>query len=362
MADYRYIFGTLRSEQVIEEIPLYGVFMAMEMNVGGEFQGTFKLDMTGKDNATLLSACIPGRTWVAVERNGICIWHGYVWNRVYSAQSKSMQLFAQSFEKYPEKRRIMQDLNYVQIEQRNIFRDLWALMQADYGSDINVNLPASFGNINQKDLATLETDGKYYYEVMSGLANTSDAFDWYISVTKDGTLYRKDLLIGYPTLGTNPFAGMLVFEYPGNITQYYFTEAMADAGTDIFLTGAGEGSTQVLGWVEDTALIDAGSPRWDVSMSRPDLTDQVYVDVFAQQEASKRTPPMPVIKLQVKANLEPVFGSYNLGDTCGIVIKDARFPGMGLNIRKRLLRWELTPQSSDNSEEASLVFEGDPDV
>jgi len=79
MTDYRYIFGTLRSEQVIEEIALYGVYMTMEMNVGGELQGTFQLDQTGKDNATLLSACIPGATWVACERNGVCVWHGFIW-------------------------------------------------------------------------------------------------------------------------------------------------------------------------------------------------------------------------------------------------------------------------------------------
>jgi hypothetical protein len=361
MTDYRYIFGTLRSEQVIEEIPLYGTYMSMEMNAGGDFQGTFQLDMTGKDNATLLSACIPGRTWVACERNGICIWHGFVWSRVYSAQSKSVQLFAQSFEKYPEKRRVMQDLFYEDVEQKAIFSNLWGLMMTDYGSNVNVNLPSSPASGVLKSLASLYSDNKYYNEVMSAIADSSNGFDWYINVTKDGVNYRKDLLMGYPNLGTNPFPGLTVFEFPGNITQYYFTEAMADAGTDVFVVGAGEGSTQILGFLEDTALIDSGMARWDVNVSRTDVDSQAIIDQMTMQELERRRAPMPVIKLQVKADKTPEFGSYNLGDTCGIYIKDPRFP-TGMMLQKRLLRWELTPQSSDHAEEASLTFEGDPDV
>lgn len=362
MTDYRYIFGTLRSEAVIEEIACYGVFMTMEMNVGGEFQGTFQLDQTGKDNATLLSACIPGRTWVACERNGVCVWHGFIWSRVYSAQSKSVQLFAQSFERYPEKRRIMSDVGFVNVEQRNIMRSLWATMQADYGSNMNVIIPSGFATEVPKTVETLYTDGKYFSEVMSSIANTGDGFDWYINVTKNATFYQKTLVIGYPTLGTNPREGMIVFEFPGNITQYYYTEAMADAGNNTFVIGSGQGSDQIQGYVADTASIDGGMARWDISVSRTDVDSQAIIDQIAIQEAAKRTPPMPVIKITVKANLEPEFGSYSLGDTCGIAIKDPRFPGDGIFLRKRLLRWELTPQSSSDTEEAALFFEGDPDV
>src|SRR5689334_11836657 len=134
MTDYRYVFGTMGAEQVIEEIACYGVTMDMQMNKGGQWQGTFQLDQTGKQNADLLAATIPGRCWVAVERNGIAIWLGFIWSRVYSAQSKSVQMFALSFEQYPKQRLIPQDLTYAAVEQRNIFADLWRLMQLDPGN------------------------------------------------------------------------------------------------------------------------------------------------------------------------------------------------------------------------------------
>jgi hypothetical protein len=362
MTDYRYIFGTLRTEQVIEEIPLYGVIMNMTINRGGDFQGTFQLDQTGKNNDDLLSACIPGRCWVTCERNGQPVWHGYIWSRVYSAQSKSVQLFAQSFENYPKKRINHEDITYVGQEQRNIFNDLWNRMQTPLGGNLNVIVPGPFPLVVSKDLAVKAVDFKAYDNIMSSISDGADGFDWYIQITKDGMLYRKDLTIGYPTLGTSISDGMTVFEYPGNITQYYFTEPMADAGTDIYLLGAGEGSDMIVGTAFDTAAITSGSPIWEEVVSRKDINNQAIADSLAHQELAARRPPMAVAKLFVKANLTPEFGSYNLGDTCRIVIKDPRFPNFGFNGFKRLLKWELTPQSSGSTEEAQLVFEGDPDL
>ena len=220
-AQYRYFFGTLLTEQVLDEIPLYGVYMNMQLNIGGQFQGTFQLDQTGKQNSDLVGACTPGKTWIAVERNGVCVWHGYIGTRVYSAQSKTMQIFAHSFEYYPSKRLITSDMTFASIEQRNIFRSLWTTLQSETNSNMNVNVPSSFDTVVTKDLTVLESDFKYYHEVMTSIADAVDGFDWYISVTKDGTLYRKDLLIGYPILGTSSGTANVVFEYPGNITQYY---------------------------------------------------------------------------------------------------------------------------------------------
>ena len=362
MTDYRYIFGTLRTEAIIEEIPLYGVVMDMQMNKGGSFQGTFQLDQTGKQNSDLLSACIPGRTWVTCERNDTPIWHGFIWSRVYSAQSKSVQLYGLSFENYPKKRRILQDTSFTATEQRNIFRSLWTQMQADAYSNLNVNIPSAFPTVITKDLTVLATDFKFYDNVMSSIADAVDGFDWYIAITKDATNYRKNLLIGYPQLGSGISDGMNVFEYPGNITQYYLTEYMSDAGTNVLVVGAGEGSDMLVSESIATDLLVSGSPRWDLVISRKDLNNQDSVDGIAAQQGDINRPPIPVIKMTVKGDKTPEFGSYNLGDTCKIVIKDPRWPGTGFSGNKRLLKWSLTPQSSDNVEEAELTFAGDPDV
>lgn len=362
MADYRYIFGSLRTEQVVEEIPLYGVYMDMQLNYGGQFQGTFQLDMTGKSNTELLAASIPGKTWVAVERNGQPVWHGFIWSRVYSAQSKSVQLFGLSFEQYARKRLLTNNYDFNTVEQRNIFRQFWLDIQSVTGGNLNINVPSSFPTVHSKSYDSLGTDFRYANEAISEIADADDGFDWYIQITKDGTNYRKDIVVGYPTIGTGAGPGMVVFEYPGNITQYYYTEPMADAGTDIYVIGAGEGSEMKVGYFQQTAMkTSQGWPRWDVDISRKDISVQSNLDSYASQMGVIRKPPMSVIKLTLKGDVTPEFGSYNLGDLCKIIITDPRFPNTA-NFSKRLVKWELNPPSSDRVEEASLVFEGDPDV
>lgn len=357
MTEYRYIFGSLRSERIIADIPLFGTYMDLELNVGGRFDGSFNLDMDGYNNRTLLDATLPGRTWVCCERNGKPIWIGYVWSRTYQSQSKSMQLYAQSFEYLPSHQLIETSWNRVD-RQLNLFNDLWAELQSIPERNMNITLPTPIPVIDVYNQITVEpTDFKFYDEIMSGMADSATGFDWTIDVAKSGMGYAKTLRYGYPVLG-NPDPSRLTFEYPGSVLNYYATESMADAGTNVFTLGSGEGTSMIFSEVIHQDLLDSGSPRWDVTSSRKDISDQVTLNGFAQQEAVIRRPPMMIIKPTMKAQKSPAFGEFGLGDACNLVIRDARFPE-GFTFPTRIIKWTLNPQSADNSDEYNVVFAGD---
>jgi hypothetical protein len=361
MTDYRYVFSSLRNEQVIEEISLYGVYMDLALNFGGQFNGTFQLDQEGKMNSALLDATVPGKTYVAVERNGIPIWVGMIWSRTYQSQSKSMQIFAQSFENYPKYQLMETDFSRTGMDQRNVFCNLWTDMQSVYGRNININIPSTFTPTARiKDISVLASDTKYYIEAMKSIADGADGFDWYIGVSKQGNYYVKNLVIGYPNLGIPEIPYMTVFEYPGSITNYYDTESMADAGTDIFLIGSGEGSDMLLTKIEQTSMIDDGWPRYDQIISQKDIDDHILFEDLAAREVINRRPPMEITKITVKADKTPDFGSWNLGDTVKVVINDARFPN-GMQKIVKIVKWELHPQQSEGTEEANIIFQGDED-
>lgn len=363
MSLYRYIFGSLRNEQVIAEIDLFGTFITMEMNVGGQLNGSFILDQTGRRNQDLLDATIPGKNFAIVERNGIPIWGGIVWSQTYQSQAKEVQLFCQSFETYPAKQLIRTDFARTNVEQLSIFRSLWTDMQSIPERNLNINVPTSpLTNIVLKNIDILATDFKFYGEVMSSLSDAENGFDWYITITKDSNgNYRKDLLIGYPILGTPQSNTTTTIEYPGAILNYYQTQSMSDAGTNTFVVGAGEGSSMLVAESKSPTLLSAGWPRWDVIVSRKDVSDVSLIGGIANQEGATRRPPMTVIKASMKGELPPEFGSFGLGDALNLFIRDARNPN-GLLINTRMLRWELQPSSSQNVEEVALVFAGDPNV
>lgn len=356
--EYRYIFGTLGTERIIAEIPLFGVYMEMELNVGGRLDGTLNLDQTGKRNQDLIDATIPGQCWVIVERNGIPIWGGFVWSRTYQSQSKTLQLFAQHFQQYPLYQLIRTDFLRLGVGQQRILLDMWVNMQAVQGRNINVNQPSSIPtDVILKTANVKATDFKFYGEVMSSIADAVDGFDWTIDITKSGNYYIKTLRTGYPTLG-NPDPNRLIFDYPGSILNYYATESMPGSGTNVFTLGAGEGDTMLTFENAQQAMLDTGFPRWDVVVSRKDISSSTLLASVGEQEGAIRKPPMLILKPSLKANKVPEFGSFGLGDACTLVITDPRFPNT-LNFQTRIAKWTLTPQSSDNSDEFTLIFAGD---
>jgi hypothetical protein len=359
VAKYRYVFLTLRDERVIQEIDLYGVYMSHSLNgADSQFDGTFQLDQTGKRNVDLIEATHPGRTFVVVERNGIPVGAWIIWSRVYSAQSKTLQMHGISFESYPRRQRIISNTVYTDMEQVLLFKTLWTDMMIVAGRNINIIIPSGPSTPVTKSVEVYPYEVKYYGEVMSSISDSSDGFDWRIAVVKDGQWYRKDLLIGYPYLGTGVHPGMPTFDYPGNITQYYMTESMADAGTHVLTVGAGEGTDMLAAEVAHTDLIAGGFPRWDIDVVRKDIDNTALLATVANAQGIIRRPPMVTVKVTVKGDRVPEIGSFSLGDTARVTIQDARNPE-GFEKDMRLVAWKVRPPTSEQVEEADLIFEGD---
>lgn len=358
MSDYRYIFGSLRTEQTIAEIPLFGTYMDLEMNVGGRFDGSFQLDQTGLDNATLLEATIPGKCWVCCERNDKAIWIGYIWSRTYQSQAKTCQLYAQSFEYYPAHQLVRSDTVFTNVEQLEIFKSLWSGMQAVDGRNMNISLPSTTApTVIPKSVNVLQGDYKYYSEIMAALSDSDNGFDWTIDVVKSGAGYAKSLRYGYPTLGSTD-ASLNTFDYPGSILNYYATESMADAGTHVYTFGSGEGSSMLVAENIQADMIAAGFPRWDFTVSAKDIDNLVNLQAVGANEAIIARPPRLVIKPTLKSDKIPEFGSFGIGDAARVTMTDARFPTTQV-FDTRIVKWQLQPQSAENTDEFDLVFAGD---
>jgi hypothetical protein len=356
MTDYNYIFGSLRSEEIIAEIPMFGTYMDLELNAGGRFDGAFNLDQTGKDNQTLLDATVPGRSFICCERNGKPIWIGFIWSRTYQSQAKSVQIFAQSFENYPQYQLVRNDFSRTADSKFSIFNDLWTNMQSVTGRNININVDSLPYDNTTTDISILATDFKMYGEALSELADGANGFDWIIDIAKSGTFYIKTIRMA-TLLGATDH-GLFTLDYPGSILNYYATESMAGAGTNVFIVGAGEGSTMSVAESTQNEMIIQGFPRWDFVVSRKDISTQFAIDSMATQEGAIRRPPQLFFKPTPKGDRIPEFGSFGLGDACSIAIKDSRFPD-GKLFNTRIAKWTLQPQSSSNTEEYSLVFVGD---
>jgi len=362
VTNYRYTFLSLRNDEVIDEIDLSGVYAQRLLNTAGAFTGTFYLDSTGKSNEDLVNATIPGKTWVVMERDDVPVWWGVVWSRTYQSQAKVVTMFCQGFEAFPGSQKLLTDYVATDVDQVQLFTDLWNHMQSSaVGRNLGISIPSGGGSSVTKSVNVLSTDDKYYIDIMSALSDAADGFDWTVRVTKDPVSgkFNKDLVVGYPIIGATVSPDSLAFEYPGAILNYFKTESMKDAATHTFGLGAGEGQTQlraVYGF--DDLVTYSQWPRWDEIVSMKDVDDQTQLQGLTQQEAIRRKPPMIHYTVTLKGNVEPIFGSYGLGDNGILAIKDPMHPA-GIQIGTRIVGWELHPASSQQTEEVNLILPGD---
>jgi len=362
MAEVSYIFGDALTGQIIQEINCFGVYITKQFG-GGQMQCSFTYDQTGKDNDALRAATIPGRSFAVCERDGKPIWGGIVWSRTYQSQAKVASLYCMPFEEYSSRRLIRQDYKRDDVEQQSIFLELYGLMQADPNS-IDVTLPSVPAlTLLEKSIDIKATEYKTYRSAFDILTSGEDGFDWRIDTSRSDNVYTHKLKIGYPILGTgDPSA--VVFDYPGNILNYWNAESMSDAGTYFFGEGAGEGSDMLVETYAHTDLLSAGFPRYDIEIPAKDVTSRALLRSIVAQQAKLRRPPMPVITAEVKADLDPIFGSYFVGDACTLSLDSAQFGGPGqtnglFEKATRVLGFEYYPPSDDTVEFARLAFEGD---
>lgn len=350
-----YVFGDLRTGEIMEELPLWSVSMMDELNADGELRGTFQLDTTGKRNEDIVAATIPGRCYMVMEVNGFPMFGGIIFSRTYQSTAKTIQLYVRGFEVYPYRRFIREPITMTG-DQIAIFCFLWNHMQSQPNSNLLVEVPTPFNSGVIKTITTEPHTFRTYGLFMTQLSDAIDGFDWKIRLVREGNAYRRILDIGYPVLGAPARPDSIVLEYPGAITNYWETDVIGDAaGTNIFVTGAGEGSSMLTSEQTHDFLLQNGWLRFDFHRAYKDVTDPNLLEKIARNEARIRRAPATVLKAEIKANLDPIFGSYGLGDFMNVVINDPKHDKV--TIPSRVIRWEFWPPEQANVSHAILTFE-----
>jgi hypothetical protein len=372
-AIYTYLAQDLTSGIILNELPLHGVTFDRQLNKAGNMGGSSSLDNGRLDNDDLLEATVPGRTALYIYREDKIVWGGIIWSRWYQSQGKALQFSAQTWESYAYKRIYRGDgvhtLTLTQA-QCQLVQWLWNdLQQSDSRANIGV-LPASRFPAHDitRTYALNPFDFKTYGSTIDDITdNYDDSCEFYIDTYEDGYGNPvKQMVLGYPRVGTVVNFTDLVIDYPGNILNYYYTENVSDAANRAFATGDGIGDTSdtgdssqvIWGVATDTASMGAGYPLLDSSTSHSGVTVQSRINAHARSDLAQK--PVPTIShtFELDPVADPVFGTYGLGDDARVQIQDPRFPD-GLDTVVRTIGWSVKPGESDGPEQLSLVLQED---
>ena len=328
---YRYLFANLLTNEIIAELPLTGVSFTQQLNQAGTLQGHLLLSGMTTAQFNVNESTIPAKTAVYVDRDGVLVWGGVIWNRTYNSAQQRVIISAREFESYFERRRITQTVDFDQVDQLEIARTLIDDAQLVPYGDIGVITGSETSGI-LVDRVYYDYELKGVYPAIQDLSRAEDGFDFNIQVSYDPITEEpiKTLILGYPRTGTVYSANdpnAFVFIFPaGNIVEYEYPEDGSIAANSIYALGAGSNDGKLIENAVDSAKYLDGWALLEDQANYSDVIDEVLLQQLAIGQVNAVSLPPTTIKIVVPAYATPVFGDYGIGDDARLIITDERFP------------------------------------
>jgi len=328
MSQYRYLFADLLTNTILAELPLTSVQFSQQLNSAGSFSATLQLAGINAADLNVANATIPARTAVYVDRDGTLVWGGVLWNREYSSKSQTITLNAREFESYFERRRITNDTVFFGTDQLVAAQTLVNNAQAATNGNIGINVGSETSGVT----INRTFYGYEYKTVMAALQELSKSatgFDFNIYVYYDSNGNPAKLLrLGYPRYGrvysaTSP--SVPVFELPGNMVEYIWPEDGTIAANYLYTLGAGSNPGRLISVAYDGSKIASGWPLLEDQANYGDVSDPTLLANLGAAQVAVISYPPTTIKITVPPSLDPIFGSYEVGDSARVRILDDRF-------------------------------------
>jgi len=354
---YRYLLADLLTNSIIAELSLTGVNFTQQLNSAGTFTGHILLSGVNSAGLNIPASTIPGRNAIYVDRNGILVWGGIIWNREYKSSDQSLTITAREFESYFERRRITTTLGYTGVDQLTIVQQLVQAAQSVPYGNIGVVVGSETSGITQSRIY-YSYELKSYFSAIQELSQVNQGFDFTIAVAYDGDGNpTKTLKLGYPRLGntySSTSATVPVFILPGNMVEYVFPEDGTKAANTLYATGAGSNEGKLIATAIDATKTAAGWALLEDSVNYSDIIDSTLLAGLATGQVNAVSYPPQVIQIAVPAYVDPVYGSYNIGDQARVIITDNFFPTT-LDTNYRIIGLNVNP-GEDGPERVTITL------
>ncbi|MFF7280140.1 hypothetical protein [Streptomyces griseorubiginosus] len=358
---YTYYTADLATGVITDELPLYDVTFSTELNEAGEFRARLPL---GDPRITVhrpRELTEPGRAALYVERDGVLVWGGVVWTVKYTSADQHLEIGAAGFLSYFDHRRVLPadfdpadlasaHVSFTDRDQSDIARALVAFAQEHPDGDIGVRPESTALSGITRTLLYPGSDLKSTGEALRELASLERGPDFVIDMAygSDGRPVRR-LRVGTPQLGRQGTPH--VWEYGANLIGYAWPADGASTATRVFALGEQGENGQLVAVAEDGGT---GRPLTETEVSYVHLTDADLLRSQARSALAAVSAPVVLPELTVRADLDPVLGSYQVGDEALVVIKDVFFPE-GARFGVRITGIEVTPGNDAGEEQVQLT-------
>jgi hypothetical protein len=373
MAVYRVISVDLLTGTRIAELEVNGLTYGQRLNGVGSVSGTVKLPQPDSVANRALGAVINDavdecRRLLLVERDGVIVADGIVWAAPYHAATQTRTVRAGSLWSYFKRRFITSRTVFTGVDQHTIARTLIDTAQAATAGDIGVEHNATTSGVT-RDRIYERYEMKRVAEAVEQLAGVEDGFDFAIDVAWDsaGDL-TKTLNLSYPRRGRSFSQTGHVFELGRNMSDdFEWPTDGSETANKVWGIGAGDSTSMLRTSATDATKIQSlasggpGYPLLEDTHTNKDVSKIATLNAQTSAKLSAVSSPVVLPSITVRADVDPVLGSYITGDAARIILppnQDPRFPD-GLDTFRRIVGWDVTVDD-EGGEQVDVILGEEP--
>ncbi|MFF8095679.1 hypothetical protein [Streptomyces sp. NPDC016675] len=358
---YRILLCDLRSDQLLDALPVSGVSLDDYIGKTGSLRGTVPLpNRELADRAR--RALVPGRTALWVERGRELWWGGILWTLSLASDARGFlgaQIQAGGWESYLYRRYLYDTQIAEQVDQLDIARGLVDYVQNTEGGNIGITYDTHTSGV-LRDRTYLRYDLPTVGDLLDDLAAVENGFEWRVSSYRDGDGRRvKRLRLGSPKILTG--AADIVLDHPGPVLSYRWdvdatrkANAWQSRGATTNRNQAADSYPLMSELVIDDADVAAGWPRMDGTSDYTTVEQQGTLDSHARADATAARNPVviPEVEVLLGGQITPAL----LGATVRLRIRDLWHPDT-LDGRYRVVGMSISPPERGRPETARLYLE-----
>lgn len=346
---WSYLFADLVTGDVITELPLTGVSLGYVLSGAGRWSATVPMNDSRIRALDPLTATQPGKTMLCADRDGELMFCGPVWTR---RRKPGGGLALQGGDPWSWTARIfVQDSLFDDEDQiSEIVNELMSewLIAAGAPAWLGRTTPAS-GVLRDRRYYGYEF--KPLAEAVEQLSQVIDGFDFRMSYAWAGAAPSASVDFAYPRIGLSAAVDDVpVFDMPGNVVDYDWSEDATRQATEMTAIGAGEGDDMLRTTVLDGGLLGAGWPRLAASRAYKDV--RVIATLFEHVDADLAAARLPVTVpalTVLERSADPIIGVAAVGDDCRLILAGDEFPDP-VDVYARILALDVRPDEGGQDE------------
>ncbi|MFF2922721.1 hypothetical protein ACFVTP_10010 [Streptomyces celluloflavus] len=362
-ATYRVLLCDLRTDQLLDAVPVSGLSLDDYIGKAGSLQATIPLPNAALA-ARVRAALVPGRTAVWVERGREIWWGGVLWTASIQSSDRGFltaQVQAGTWDTYLDHRLLYDTQEARGVDQFDIARRLVDYVQNTPGGDIGITYGTELSGM-PRDRVYSRYDLPTVRDLIDQLARVEKGFEWRIASYRDPATGRrvKRLQLGSPTIRTG--TSDIVLDHPGPVVAYTWPVDASGQANAWQCRGSSDNTNQVEESVPlvsdllvDAEAVAAGWPRLDGSSDYSTVIEKPTLNAHARADWDTARSPRTIPEITVHMGRAPLSPAM-LGTTIRLRIRDLWWPD-GLDARYRIVGMAITPPERGRPETARLYLE-----